>query len=70
MIYTTANTSMAGKPVKVYVNGNEVKMPVYADTDKGIVRCIARPVRVKKGSDALYQQTRRGKVTVEQCDIM
>lgn len=64
MIYTFQNTVEIGKPVRVYVNGNEVKEAVMADTEKGVVEYIPTPIRAKKNSDELYTRKLRGVVTV------
>lgn len=66
MIYTVKNTSKVGRPVKVFVNGNEVNSAIFADTDRGLVRYAPRPYRVMKGRDFLYTRLPRGKVTVEE----
>ena len=65
MIYTVANTSQVGKPVRVFVNGNEIKGAISADTDRGIVVYAPRPYRVEKGKDYIYTRNLRGEVTVE-----
>lgn len=65
MIYTTKNTSEAGRPMRVFVNGYEVRAAVYADTERDIVRYHPAPARLKKGTDEIYTRTLRGKVTVE-----
>lgn len=65
MIYTVENTSEIGRPVRVFVNGNEVDSAVYADTVKGVVRYSPRPYRVEKGKDYVYTRELRGVVTVE-----
>lgn len=66
MIYTVANTTMAGKPVKVYVNGNQIDGAYYADTHRGIVKFYPQPARIKKPErDQAYTRTLRGNVTVE-----
>ncbi len=66
MIYTVENTTMAGKPVKAFVNGNEIRGAYYADTDRGILKFFPQPARVKKPErDQVYRRTLRGKVTVE-----
>lgn len=65
MIYTVENTSKAGRPVRVFVNGNEVRKAVFADTERGVVRYYPEPVRIKRGTDELYTRTVRGRVTVE-----
>lgn len=65
MIYTTANTIEIGKPVRVFVNGNEVEHAISADTSRGLVVYAPQPVRVKKGADYIYTRKLRGKVTVE-----
>ena len=64
MIYTFQNTVEIGKPVRVYVNGNEVEKVVMADTEKGVVEYTPVPARVKKNSDELYTRKLRGVVTV------
>lgn len=33
---------------KVFVNGNEIRYVIYADTKKGIVKYHPHPVRLKK----------------------
>lgn len=65
MIYTIANTVSLGFRAKVFVNGNEVDKPIYADTEKGIVRYYPAPVKINKRTGELYSRTLRGKVTVE-----
>lgn len=65
MIYTFANTIEVGKPVRVFVNGNEVDSAVSADTDKGIVVYAPKPYRAAKGKDYVHTRRLRGKVTVE-----
>ena len=66
MIYTTANTVKIGKPVRAFVNGNEVENAISADTTRGVVVYVPQPIRVKKGDDyILYTRKLRGKVTVE-----
>lgn len=65
MIYTAANTIEIGKPMRVYVNGNEVEGVISADTEKGVVVYAPKPYRVEKGKDYLYTREMRGKVTVE-----
>ncbi|MBF4433211.1 hypothetical protein ERJ77_01610 [Vibrio anguillarum] len=49
----------------VFVNGNEIRYVIYADTKKGIVKYHPHPVRLKKGSDVVYTRTLKGLVTVE-----
>lgn len=65
MIYTIRNTCDVGRPVRVFVNGNEVRKAVFADTQRGVVRYYPEPVRIKRGTDELYTRTLRGQVTVE-----
>lgn len=65
MIYTVANTIGIGKPVRVFVNGNEVESAVSADTGKGVVVYAPKPYRAAKGKDYVYTRKLRGKVTVE-----
>lgn len=65
MIYTPENTSLAGRPVKVKVNGNLVDYAVFADTERGFVRYCPQPLRVQKGTDYVYTRVLRGAVTVE-----
>ncbi|MCH4563346.1 hypothetical protein MKP05_09410 [Halomonas sp. EGI 63088] len=62
MIYTVENR---GRPVRVFVNGNEVRKAIYADTERGIVRYYPEPIRIKRGTDEVYTRTLRGQVTVE-----
>lgn len=64
MLYTVENTVDAGRPVRVYVDGNEVEMVLSADTDKGVVVCLSDPMRLKKNSDEFCTRELRGKVTV------
>lgn len=65
MLYTVANTSEIGKPLRVFVNGNEVESVVSADTEKGVVVYAPKPYRAAKGKDYVYTRKLRGKVTVE-----
>lgn len=65
MIYTPENTTLIGKPVRVFVNGNEVDQVVYADDAKGLVVYFPEPTRCKKNSDELYTRKLHGNVTVE-----
>lgn len=65
MIYTVDNTWRIGRPLRVFVNGNQVDGVVFADTGKGMVRYMPRPYRVQKGKDYAYTRTLRGVVTVE-----
>lgn len=66
MIYTVKNTTMAGRPVKAFVNGNEIPGAYYADTDRGILKFCPQPARIKKPErDQVYCRTLRGHVTVE-----
>ncbi|EDM47756.1 hypothetical protein [Marinobacter algicola] len=66
MIYTVKNTTMAGRPVKAFVNGNEIPGAYYADTDRGILKFYPQPARIKKPErDQAYTRTLRGTVTVE-----
>jgi len=65
VIYTPKSTILIGKPVRVFVNGNEVDQAVYADDVKGLVVFCPQPTRCKKNSDKLYTRKLRGKVTVE-----
>ena len=65
MIYTIGNTSAMGFIAKVYVNGNAVDKPIYADTEKGIVKYYPTPLRLRKMYSGVYSRTLRGKVTVE-----
>jgi len=65
MIYTIANTVKIGKPVRVFVNDNEVENAMSADTSRGVVVYVPQPIRVKKGADYIYTRKLRGKVTVE-----
>lgn len=66
MIYTVSNTVAQGKPVRVFVNGNEVSGAYYADTVRGVVRFHPQPARIKKPErDQIYTRTLRGKVTVK-----
>ena len=66
MIYTASNTALIGKPVKVFVNANEVKRAIFADTEKGIVHFCPHPIRLKKRTrDEIYSRTLKGQVTVE-----
>ncbi|HDI3344792.1 TPA: hypothetical protein PMK43_002050 [Vibrio cholerae] len=50
---------------KIFVNGNEIRYVIYADTKKGIVKYHPHPVRLKKGTDEVYTRTLKGVVTVE-----
>lgn len=63
MIYTPENTSNAGNPVRVFVDGVEQSQCVMADTEKGVVE-IARP-DLYVGGDEIPTVTVSGKVTVE-----
>lgn len=65
MIYTPENTSLAGKPVKVFVGGVLIDGAVYADTDKGIVWFAPKPVRATWRGDEIYHRKLKGNVTVE-----
>ena len=65
MLYTVANTIEIGKPLRVFVNGNEVESVVSADTEKGVVVYAPKPYRAAKGKDYVYTRKLRGKVTVE-----
>lgn len=65
MIYTVENTSMAGRPKRVTVNGNPVDHVIFADTERGLVRYCPLPLRIKKGTDFVYTRVLRGVVTVE-----
>lgn len=65
MIYTIENTLDIGFTAKVWVNGNLVDAPIYADTEKGIVKYYPRPFRINKRNREIYSRTLRGKVTVE-----
>lgn len=65
MIYTLANTVQRGRPVDVFVNGNRVDYVLWADTERGIVRYVPQPLRVKKPErDQVYTRQLRGTVTV------
>lgn len=65
MIYTVENTSAIGRHVRVFVNGNECRKVIRADTVKGEVIYIPSPARIKKNTDEVYTRMLRGKVTVE-----
>ena len=66
MIYTVGNTVQAGKPVHVFVNGNQIDGAFFADTSRGIVKFYPKPARIKKPErDCAYHRTLRGHVTVE-----
>lgn len=65
MIYTVENTSAIGRHVRVFVNGNEFREVIRADTARGEVIYIPSPARVKKNTDEVYTRMLRGKVTVE-----
>ena len=65
MIYTVSNTSEIGRPCRVFVNGNEVRRAVYADTNKGIVRYVTQPIKVNKMTGDVYTRKLKGVVTVE-----
>lgn len=65
MIYTVENTSSIGQHVRVFVNGNECRKVIRADTVKGEVIYIPSPARIKKNTDEVYTRMLRGKVTVE-----
>lgn len=62
MIYTVENRSC---PVRVFVNGKEVKRAFYADTKKGVVRYYDDPVKMHKYGKRVICRTKRGKVTVD-----
>nr|WP_298117440.1 hypothetical protein [uncultured Pseudomonas sp.] len=66
MIYTVANTVQAGRPVRVFVNGNEVECVVFADSARGRVRYCPRPLRPKRNGDEVFTRVLRGMVTVEE----
>lgn len=65
MIYTVKNTASIGRYVRVFVNGNECRHGIRADTIRGEVIYVPQPIRAKKGSDEVYTRMLRGKVTVE-----
>lgn len=66
MIYTVANTVKVGRPVRVFVNGNQIHGAYYADTTRGVVKFHPLPARIKKPErDQVYSRTLRGQVTVE-----
>ena len=65
MIYTPDNTSMAGNPIRVFVNGNEVNNACFADTERGVVEFVPQPARLHKTKYEIYTRTLRGVVTVE-----
>lgn len=65
MIYTPENTSLAGKPVNVYVDGVLLEGACYADTEKGIAEYAPKPVRATETGDEIYTEKVYGKVTVE-----
>lgn len=70
MIYTVENTVRVGKPVEVFVNGNKVDGVFYADTDRGVVRFVPQPGRIKKPErDRVYTRTLRGHVTVQPIEV-
>lgn len=50
---------------RVFVNGNEVKRCVWADTKRGRVVYTPYPVRMRRNSDEIYTRMLRGQVTVE-----
>jgi len=65
MIYTVNNTNAIGVPVDVFVNGNLVKYPSTADTDRGVVVYYPDPIRVTNRGDAIYTRKLKGVVTVK-----
>lgn len=50
---------------RVFVNGNEVSRPLWADIKRGVVRYAPSPMRIKRNSRELYTRLLRGVVTVE-----
>lgn len=56
-------------PRDVFVNGNQVKGVVYADTRKGLVRCIHQPPKLDKYKQRLITFTLKGDVVVRPTEV-
>ena len=66
MKYTLENTVKIGNPVRVFVNGNEIKNAIEADTSRGeVLTCLDPPRLHKRKRDEVYFRKLRGAVTVE-----
>lgn len=48
----------------VFLNGNKLDRVMYADTKRGIVRCVHDPIRLDKRRKRVLTFTLRGKVEV------
>ncbi len=46
MIYVPENTAEAGRPKRVFVNGDHIDNAVYVDTDIGLVQFYPKPLRI------------------------
>ncbi len=53
---------------RVFINGNEIRHVVFADTKNGIVRFAPEPARVNRRTQEIYIRTLRGEVRVESAE--
>lgn len=49
----------------VFVDGNLVSAPIYADTKRGVVKCHKVPLETDASGEALKEDVIYGTVTVE-----